>query len=427
MDLYGGVYGLPCGTGDKGGFVAVPDFRWDVYKEVGYPEINTMDDLLETLKQMQDACPETEDGSKVYGIGLFSNWDGATPYLCHEMYYGLLGYRTIYSVCTVPVDLSSDVEYMLEDDSQLYNALKYFYKANQMGILDPDSPANTYDAYAAKASAGGYLMPVWNWHRNLNSSTEENIEKGIGFQSLLANAFTLSKAAYAPMGNGWRMCVSANSDHLDAALAFLNYVYSFEGQEEISNGVEGVLYEYDENGTRVMTEDYKAVRNAGGDRKELVTVENYWDQTLFMGGFHGLIYPSTINTNTGAPIGIDEQYPMYGTTALEEDWYSVYGQVTVNEYSMKGDEAEFASIVEVSPAFSFLPTMSEEMSELYSGFKSVMNTACWKMIFAADEAEFEALWTQLQKDAESVGLEQIAVAAQEALDQAVSSIDKYTK
>ncbi|MBD5458037.1 MAG: hypothetical protein HDR27_05625, partial [Lachnospiraceae bacterium] len=40
--------------------------RWDAYKEMGYPEVNNDDELLELLKEMQEKYPETPGGEKIY-------------------------------------------------------------------------------------------------------------------------------------------------------------------------------------------------------------------------------------------------------------------------------------------------------------------------------------------------------------------------
>lgn len=57
--------------------------RWDYYKEMGYPEINNLDDWLALLADMQAAHPTTEDGLPVYGVSMFTDWNvyGATSIL----------------------------------------------------------------------------------------------------------------------------------------------------------------------------------------------------------------------------------------------------------------------------------------------------------------------------------------------------------
>lgn len=52
-----------------------PYIRWDLYKELGYPTLETMEDLLPLLKEMQELYPIAENGEKVYGFSMFRDWD----------------------------------------------------------------------------------------------------------------------------------------------------------------------------------------------------------------------------------------------------------------------------------------------------------------------------------------------------------------
>ena len=52
--------------------------RWDLYKQIGSPEIKTTWDYLDVLKQMQDIYPENEDGQKVYAVTAWNDWDSPT-------------------------------------------------------------------------------------------------------------------------------------------------------------------------------------------------------------------------------------------------------------------------------------------------------------------------------------------------------------
>lgn len=61
----GGVYAIPSQVSVNGSNVPSegiepvygPYIRWDLYKELGYPEIDTIEDLLPVLKQMQERHP----------------------------------------------------------------------------------------------------------------------------------------------------------------------------------------------------------------------------------------------------------------------------------------------------------------------------------------------------------------------------------
>ena len=45
-------------------------------KAAGYPELNTLEDLLPALQKMQEAVPTSDSGKQTYAISLFKDWDG---------------------------------------------------------------------------------------------------------------------------------------------------------------------------------------------------------------------------------------------------------------------------------------------------------------------------------------------------------------
>ena len=63
----------PCEATDP---TNAPSLRWDLYGEIGYPEMGTLEDLLDVLKQMQDKAGTSDSGKAVYALSLFKDWDG---------------------------------------------------------------------------------------------------------------------------------------------------------------------------------------------------------------------------------------------------------------------------------------------------------------------------------------------------------------
>lgn len=47
-----------------------PYLRYDLYKQIGAPKVETSDDYLDILKKMQEIYPENENKQKVYGFSL---------------------------------------------------------------------------------------------------------------------------------------------------------------------------------------------------------------------------------------------------------------------------------------------------------------------------------------------------------------------
>lgn len=57
----------------RGDIMYTWDVRWDLYKELGYPEIKNLDDMVEVLAQMKEICPKDDNGKTTYGVSLFND------------------------------------------------------------------------------------------------------------------------------------------------------------------------------------------------------------------------------------------------------------------------------------------------------------------------------------------------------------------
>ena len=424
----GAMYGTRIDVGQCSSLFAYATVRWDVYKKIGYPEINTMDDLLDVAKQMQDACPTTPEGEPNYAFIMFSDWDGATPFLLSSYYYTWLGYAETYqNVCTIKNDGSEEPQSVLEDGSVYYDALKFMFKANQMGLLDPDSPTLTWEEAGAKYHNGQALIVPWDWFRDYNNK-DNNYEEGVGYAPLLANAFTYAINADSSVGgsNQWCYGISANAENLDAALRYLNWLYSYEGMMVQVSGPEGVLWKYDESGSRVLTEDGEKVNHdgtlgvyempGGGTLGDLSTTNSFIGSPISR---------ETVYPEDGKPINIFLAYKELDSSKLFEDWYRVNGEFDIQDYSKVWDGKTGNKLVKRSEAFNYTGTLAGEAQDLLAAIKPVMNTASWKMIFAKDEAEFDALWTQLQKDCKELGIDQLVEEVKEIWRASKEMADNY--
>ncbi|MDR1440559.1 MAG: hypothetical protein LBJ10_11370 [Clostridiales bacterium] len=47
------------------------------------------------------------------------------------------------------------------DGSLLHRILKFMFECNQAGVLDPDSPTQTWETFDAKARNGSVFMLYW--------------------------------------------------------------------------------------------------------------------------------------------------------------------------------------------------------------------------------------------------------------------------
>ena len=66
-----------------------------------------------------------------------------------------------------------------------------------------------------------------------------------------------------------------------------------------------------------------------------------------------------------------------------------------------------------------------EINELQQRIGDVLVEASWKMVYAADEVEFEAIWAQAQEDAKLLGIDMVVEDAVARWNQAKQLAESY--
>jgi len=239
------LYFLPIHTGtSKEMGAAAPQYeysvgfwtRWDLYKELGYPEIKSTDDFLNLLVQMQKMYPTTEDGKKVYGVSAYNG--GLWPFIIQNAFAD--GYFNGPGVYVQDVD-GNAYELLTDESSTFWNSMKYFFKANQLGLLDPESFTQQMDQYSAKLDNLQLLSSIANWWTgggNKKLAAAGNPEAG--YAMIPITGTSIYKGGMSPTGwSGKYLAISKNSKHPERAIELLNYLFTPEGSRLVVNGVEG--------------------------------------------------------------------------------------------------------------------------------------------------------------------------------------------
>ena len=139
--------------------------RWDLYKEIGYPEIHTLEDLLPILKQMQELEETSESGQKYMAFSLFSDWDSDIMHNAGAL-SALYGYDpqgfALFNIVT------GETQSMIADDSFYVRGLKFLFDANQLGLVDPESTTQNLIRYRQSIlMAPLFIRCAMAWHRLL--------------------------------------------------------------------------------------------------------------------------------------------------------------------------------------------------------------------------------------------------------------------
>ena len=111
--------------------------RYDLYKEIGSPEVGTLMDLVPVIQEMQALEPENADGKKVYGLSLFKDWDRS--YMTVGMFAaGTMGYEIPGEGTLVQIDYRNDpngvVDSLLVEDGVYMQFLDFCFALNQLDL-----------------------------------------------------------------------------------------------------------------------------------------------------------------------------------------------------------------------------------------------------------------------------------------------------
>ncbi len=384
-----------------------PFLRWDLYAEAGYPEIGTLEDLLPVLKEMQDKHPKAENGQSAYAISLFKDWDGNMMVMAKQPAC-LYGYDEMGFVLA-KAD-GSDYQSIIDSESQYVRSLRFYFEANQMGLVDPESTTQNYDTLFSKYQNGQVLLSWWPWLGQSAYNTEQNMAEGKGFELVPMQdqqIFTYGAEVY---GGKQFLGIGSGAEDPARIAAFIDWLYSPEGVLSSSSdtmggaGPEGLTWEAGPDGAPVLTDfGKKALLQGGAD------VPAEWGGGTYKDGISTLnvpvVLPADENPNTGFPYSY-KYWPSYQEAVanpLTEDWSATMdGATTTMQYLQEHDQ------LMVAPGSSYAaPADTSEVEAIRNQVKASIVEYSWKMVFANDEAEFESLLAEMQKTAEGLGYETV--------------------
>ncbi|MDR2374998.1 MAG: extracellular solute-binding protein [Treponema sp.] len=407
----GNLYGMGadiCSNPALGTVNLGPYIRWDYYKELGMPVVADLEDYLPLLKRMQDAHPTNEAGQRVYAFSLWSDW-GSAPPSDIDAFVGIQKYGF------TEFDLVRNSARSIVDENSAYKrSLQFYFNANQLGLLDPDSITQGWNDYLAKGKAGRVLFSSWPWGVTEQFRTPEREAAGIGYGLV---PFTAEKVVDTKFGGqltgdarSW--VVSKNTKHLDKALAFIDFMYSFDGILLMQQGRRGVMWDLDENGEPYYTRRGWDVINGKEE------------------------YPGWLERG-GIPPGIAWRaiHPVYNRQLNGQDWvkkdYAPADNTLVADWKRlmnATDDIDYFTRHNMAIAVpSISLSVPDNIQIIQNRVNEVIGPLAWQMIYAKDQAEFDRLWAQLVEQAKGRGLDQADQWYRQAYTEAVADYAKYTK
>ena len=402
----GGLYTLPVGPD-----TAASTYGWENYatrldfeyyleyvKANGEPELEDIEDFIPVLKWIQEKYPTNEDGQAAYGMTIFSDWDGGrhsfADYIAQQYGVKQVGYNEINMDTLESISIFDDASYYKR-------MLKFLFDANQAGILDPDSMTQTWDDYQAKIKS----------RRSYSSFafTMPDQVKIVPFKN--QNSVNMTAAPQIGHSSGtWGFCVSANSEYVDLACQFLNFIIDEENWWELCFGPQGEYWDVNEQGQPYVTEFGKQMD--ADPNVKFSTGGNISDATA-------------IKLWNWRPLSVDHVYSQYGVTyntsawptASEEDKDEIsklWEQWLVDVHGFKHPGGTVSELTAMSGlglqsaarAGATGAAAPDALVELAGRLKAVVPTMSWQMVYATSEAEFESIWDAMVEQVTEMGVDE---------------------
>ena len=406
-DNAGAIYGIPCEmtntsptTFSDDVVYSSPMLRWDLYSGIGAPDIADLDGLLDTIKKIQDANPTNADGDPAYGFSLWPDWDNND---------GMIGIANVVQLTTWYGEkikgsaiLTTDDKFipLTDKNGTYYKMLKFLYKANQMGLVDPDSGSQNWDAACAKMSAGQVYTFWYSWQVGFWNTQDRLADgKGMIFIPVKDQNYYTTSDSYYGSGRLFGVGSGVEGEKLDRIMKFLDWYASPEGCVFQHDGIEGFNYE--------IIDGKFSILNDNALMDNLPVPEEYGGAGYSDGNNainQWIVSAISTNPNTGEP---------YGNTHWSS-WKKATATKTKNEWSARFGVAEPVDWMKTNNALLVRPSVSVSLPSDDADITVIRNQvgqevkdASWRMIFAKSDAEFDSMWDEMVENLNSLGFDQL--------------------
>ncbi|MDQ0886374.1 putative aldouronate transport system substrate-binding protein [Paenibacillus sp. V4I9] len=382
-----------------------PEIRWDLYQKLGSPQIKTLDDYLTVLKQMQQLSPKSDSGKPTYGFSLWSDWDGSGSMNVGSI-TALYGYGTGdgFNKADLILTKADEAKWqgLLDDDGYYLKGVKFFFDANKMGLLDPDSLTQKFSDVSNKYKDGQILFAQFPWVSS-NYNTTEHTSAGKGFAFVPFGDEKMSSVGFKPQGGTWYWSIGAKTKYPERVMQFLNWLYTPEGVMVSSYGPKGLIWDIKDGKPTLTDFGYKAITNS-------VNMPDEYGGGLYKDGVNQInnatISKSMINPETGEPYDYTmwTSYLNHNPDPVTKSWRDAMGALTVRDYVVKNNQ------VAVAPEYSSSEAPAEQPADIKqknSEVGKVIKEYSWKLMFAKDDNEFNSLKQQLITKAKGLGYDDV--------------------
>ena len=380
-----------------------PMLRWDLYSELGCPEIKDLDGLLDVLKQMKDNHPTNADGDPCYPFVLWGDWDNND---------NMLGIANVVQLTTWYGDKIKETAILQKDgtftpvtdkNGTYYKMLKFLNKGYQMGLVDPDSATQDWNNVWAKMCAGQMYLMWYSWQVGAwNSQDRINDGTAYIFVPVMDQTYYADADPYFGSGRIWGVGSGVDGEKFDRIMKFLDWYASPESLDFQHAGIEGFNYRKLDNGKYEVIPEHDT---ADADNQEITGVAytgKYNDGNNKINQW--IVAATSINPNTGEGYAKAKWQTYKDSTSgkTKQEWQARFGAAEPVEWMKKNNKIVISPNVAIS-----LPSDTADIDVKRGQCKVEIKDASWRMIFANDDASFDAMWDEMVNNLNAFGFQEL--------------------
>ena len=401
----GGIYGfgqdVAGSSGDHDAHIYYPYLRWDLYTQLGRPQINTLEDFIPVLEEMQKLEPVSSVGTKTYGVSSFPDWDG-------DMVMMVKSTGALYGWEEFGIGLYHVTDQVfqgsLEPGGMYLRCLKFYNTLFQKGLYDPDSISQTFDDAAAKYTNG---VSFWNIFTFVAESynKQENLDAGKAMQCVPAKDQQNVATGLNVYGKNRVWTIGAKTNYPELCMEIINWFCTPEGVLTYNYGPQGVTWDYDENGNTYLTEVGLQTRK---DKKTELTYGNYTG--LYQDGEfqHNNTTWTRDSVNPDSASGETFNWENWNSTvlnrpvsAVEQSWRDWAGAVRADEFL---DNNGYTAVA-IGTKFA-MATPDNDLELVWTQVRECIKQGSWQAIYSESDAEFDYRVGKMIKDAKAYGYDE---------------------
>lgn len=395
--IYGFAAGMAASSQSHDSFLYTWDIRWDLYEQLGHPEVKDLDDLMEVLEDMQEIYPKDDKGNDVYAMSIWPDWDGNMVMYVKAMATAYYGYDEFgfghYNVT------NGEFYDCLSEGSPYLEMLAWFNQLYRRGLLDPDSMTQGYDEMIAKVRNGGVLFSIFNYAGNLAFNKQEHYDANQIMMTLKPEKATPIVYGLSTMGANQPWSIGAKTQYPELCMEIIDWLCTPEGRLTIDYGPKELCWDYDESGKTYLTDFGLTCAEA----RDTVMPEEWGGKTFNDGSFQ----PNQItwaagdtNPESGEPYN-REYWASFqvaeGRCDAERDWRDYTGCIASTEYLEQEDY-----VVDVVTTYS-ATEQDAVLESKWNQVKTCITDYSWRAIYASSDEEFNQIVSEMYGKAMSYG------------------------